>query len=266
MFRRLLQFSPAVEEPPRPGKPAEIGAEAGKTVERRGETHLKEAEPQTPTETLSLTVPVTTSGSLGKFVPFDDIYRGASSKAPRVSYGILKVIDMVNSQHLAGMSSEAKRCSLMMALDAAGANVEDVLQDAMVRQRPLNDYDDAQQQRLKEFEEAKMRENSSLQAELDRFTTECLRRIQSNLDEVSQQEDNLAAWQKRKLAESQKIAEAAMICAPQSPNANPNLTSVVSRMGSEASGSRSGSETVVTRLGSDSVGSRMGNESGVVKR
>src|ERR1051325_10244202 len=58
---------------------------------------------------------------------------------PRIPCGILKVVEMVNSDHLAGLSPEAKRCAIMMALDSVGAGVEDLLQDAVVRQRGLND-------------------------------------------------------------------------------------------------------------------------------
>lgn len=46
-----------------------------------------------------------------------------------------------------------------MALEAAGGAVEDVLQDAMQRQRVLEEYEDQQRKRLEEFESSKLKDN-----------------------------------------------------------------------------------------------------------
>src|SRR5438105_6836624 len=117
------------------------------------------------------------AGGPPKYGPFEQIYQTAAVKPPRLSYGILKVAEMVNSPHLTGMSPDAKRCSLLMALEAAGAEIEDLLQDAVVRQRALNDYEEAQRNRLKIFEQNKVDENTKIQAELDRLTNLHMARI-----------------------------------------------------------------------------------------
>jgi hypothetical protein len=161
---------------------------------------------------------------------FEQIYLNAAVKPPRLSYGILKIAEMVNSQHLSGMSSEAKRCSLLMAIEAAGVEVEDLLQDAVVRQRALNDYEETQQSKIDEFEAAKAAENNTIQAELDRLTSQYLSRIQANLDEVARAQDRFHAWQKNKQQESQRITEAATFCVPQGSVANNgSLTAVLER-------------------------------------
>ena len=90
-----------------------------------------------------------------KTVSFEQIYDNAAAKPTRGDYDILKVVEMLNSAHLSGMSTETKRASLFMALEAAGVEVEDLLQDAVVRQRALNDYEEAQQTWLSGFEAAK---------------------------------------------------------------------------------------------------------------
>ena len=129
---------------------------------------------------------------------FDQIYQSAAAKPPQICYGILKVMEMVDSPHLAGMTPEAKRCALFMALEAAGAEIEDLLQDAVVRQRALNDYEEKQQDRLREFEAAIAEENRAIQAELDRVTSQYMARIQVNVDEVA-----APAGQFPRLAEAQ---------------------------------------------------------------
>jgi Skp family chaperone for outer membrane proteins len=161
---------------------------------------------------------------------FEQIYNNAAVRPPRIPYGILKIADMLASVHLTGMAPEAKRSALMMALEAAGVEVEDVLQDAVVRQRALNDYEEAYQKRLKDLETAKSEENVKIQAELDRMTAQYLSRIQANVDDVAREQDRFRAWQKRKQLEVDRITEAAAYCVPAgSPNHNANLSSVLER-------------------------------------
>jgi hypothetical protein len=167
----------------------------------------------------------------GKFIGFEQIYQNAAIRPVANSYSILKVAEMVNSSHLSGMPSEAKRCSLLMALEAAGAEVENLLQDAVIRQRALNDYETAQQNRVKELEAAKAAENRKIQEELERLTSHYMSMIQANLDEVSREQENFRSWQQRKQEESLRITEAAAICVPQggSEKAGTSLTAVLER-------------------------------------
>lgn len=170
------------------------------------------------------------AGSVPKYSPFDQIYQNAAIKPPRLSYGILKVAEMVNSGHLAGMSPEAKRCSILMALEAAGAEIEDLLQDAVVRQRALNDFEEGQRKRVEAFEQSKLDENTKIQQDLERITAQHVARIQTNLDEVAREQDNFRAWQRSKQQESQHITEAAAYCVPQGSAAGVNsLTAVLER-------------------------------------
>jgi len=166
---------------------------------------------------------------------FEQIYQSGAVKPPRLSYGVLKVAEMLSSSHLSGMSLEAKRAALMMALDAGGAKMEDILQDAIVRQRVLNDYEEARQRDLQNFEVAIQEQNRAIQAEIDRLTTQYMARMQSNLDEVARAQDNFRVWQKRKQQEAQRIADAADCCVPETaPPASAGLTVVLERASSAA--------------------------------
>ena len=232
MFKRWFEFS---------GTEAEFdeGAHRNGVVERApvAAERSKDSEPvrEPPGANGSAIHDGASATANGKFAPFDEIYRTAPVKPPKVAYGILKVAEMVNSPHLAGMSPAVKRCSLLMALDAAGVQLEDLLQDAMIRQRALNEYEEAQHKKLKEFEAAKAKENEALQAEIDRINGAHTARIQSNLDEVARQEDNFRAWKKRKQQESEVIAEAAALCAPPgSANNTGSLAASLARYGAEA--------------------------------
>jgi len=161
------------------------------------------------------TLKTTGNGDLGMCADFEEIYRHGTVKMPEAAYNILKVSEMIDSPHLAGMSAEAKRCALLMAFEAAGIELEVLIKDAMLRQRALNDYEEEQRGRLKEFEAAKANENRAIQTELDRIAAEYMRRVQANTDEVARCQDEFEAWQKRKQQESQRIEDAAALCARQ---------------------------------------------------
>lgn len=146
---------------------------------------------------------------------FEQIYRGASVKPPELPYGILRVVAMMNSPHLSSLSGDGRRSALMMALEAVGAEVEDLLQDAVVRQRALKEYEEQQQERLRKFEAGKLEENRKLQSELDRLTSDFMARMQANLDEVARRQDDFRAWQRKKNQQAQQILDAAALCVPE---------------------------------------------------
>ena len=109
-----------------------------------------------------------------ELLAFDEIYRSAGIKGPRLGYTIGKVIEMLHSEHIKNLSAEMKRSSLLMALEAAGVQVDEVLQDATLRQRAINSYEAIQRKHLEEFEARKAQENCAIQAEADLFTEAAL--------------------------------------------------------------------------------------------
>jgi hypothetical protein len=165
---------------------------------------------------------------LGRFHSFSEIYRSGPADQTALPYDIMKVAKMLESPHLSTMSAESKRGSLMMALEAAGAEPKDILQDAMVRQRALSDYEDAQQKKLRDFESFKGEQNRILQQELDAINSEYLARIQANVNEVAKQQDALSVWRKSKQAELTSIAEACGYLASPETGAN-NLIAALDR-------------------------------------
>ncbi len=152
----------------------------------------------------------------GRYSSFEQVYQSVTNKLPRINYNILKVAEMMTSPHLSSLSAEAKRCSLLMALEAAGVAVEDVLQDAVLRQKALTEYEDVQKTRLKSFEQTKAEENAKIQAELEKTTKAHMARIQANLDEIAREQDNFRAWQKSKTQECDRLTQAAEYCVLQS--------------------------------------------------
>jgi hypothetical protein len=92
-------------------------------------------------------------------MPFEEIYRSAGIRGPRQGYTIGKVIEMLHSEHIKNLPAEMKRSSLLMALEAAGVQVDEVLQDATLRQRAINSYEAIQRKHLEEYEARNAQEN-----------------------------------------------------------------------------------------------------------
>jgi len=150
--------------------------------------------------------------SPGDLLSVDDIYRAAGILAPRIGYSIRKVADMLASDHLRGVSDEMKRASVLMALDAAGISVDEVLRDAAMRQSAINSYESDQWEQFEEYWAAKAAENSHIQSELERISAQFQDRIKRNLDEIAREKVIFATWQTMKQQEAQRIGEAAGIC------------------------------------------------------
>jgi hypothetical protein len=151
----------------------------------------------------------------------DEIYHKSNFKPTTTTaeWHILKVADMLNSDHLRGLSAAAKHSALLMALEAAGVSVEDVLQDAVQRQRVLNEYEQAQQARLQQLEAIKLRESERLTAEMETIRSQYEARIAEVVNGLEQERDSVREWQANKEIEQRRIAEAAS-CVSYASNEN----------------------------------------------
>src|SRR5207302_7867533 len=115
---------------------------------------------------------------------FEEIYRAAEIPAAPQGYSILKVAQMLESEHIRNLPSDVKKSSVLVALDAAGTDIKDVIQDAVRRDRALDTYERVQQRSVEELESRKTKENGQIQGEIDKYLTEQRAKMQSNSDEV----------------------------------------------------------------------------------
>jgi hypothetical protein len=153
----------------------------------------------------------------GDLQSLDDIYRAAGILNPRMGYSVNKVIEMIHSDHMRGLASDAKRAAILMALDAASISVDEIVRDAKLRQDALDAYEDGQRRSFEEYWSRKAEENAQIQAETDGLVTRNLERIQRNRDEVAHEKAEFARWQAIKLKEGERIAEALGVCSAKAP-------------------------------------------------
>ena len=156
------------------------------------------------------------SSENAKLLSFEEIYHRSTFKpaTSTAAWDILKVADMITSGHLHGLSPAAKHSALMMALEAAGVAVEDMLQDAVQRQRVLNEYEDNQRRHLEQFEKTRLQENDRLSQELEGICAQYRMRIASGVQEIERERALFQDWREGKEREQRRISEAASACVP----------------------------------------------------
>ena len=155
------------------------------------------------------TAPVVPQGDM---LPLEDIYRAMGIIDARTGYSVLKVVEMLGSSHIRELPNEMRRASVLMALDAAGISIDEILKDARVRLDALASYEADQEKRLKESESRKLQENAQIQLEMERVSEHYLERMNRNLDEVALARSPFTNWQAIKQHEVQRISEAVGLC------------------------------------------------------
>jgi hypothetical protein len=148
---------------------------------------------------------------------FADLYEAAEIQPPGHGYTILKVAEMLRSEHIGNLPREVKRSSILLALEAAGARAEDVIQDAIRRDRALDAFESVQQRAAEELEARKLQENQQIQAEMDRMVEEYRARMQANNDAVAKEKERFYGWRLQKQEEEQKIADAVSYFVSENP-------------------------------------------------
>lgn len=152
--------------------------------------------------------PPTFNAPISNPTSFAEIYAAAEIHPPTHGFTIEKVGDMLRSEHVRNLPRDVKRSSVLMALEAVGAPIQDVVQDAMKRDQALDTFESVQEKALNQLEAQKTQENQQIQAEIDRVLTEQRSRMQANNDEVAKEKERFFAWRLKKQEEEQKIADA----------------------------------------------------------
>lgn len=146
-----------------------------------------------------------------------EIYNAAEIATPAHGYNILKVANMLQSEHLHGLSAEVKRSSILVALEAAGAKIEDIIQDAVRRDRALDSFESVLAKSRAAAEGAKIEENRKIEAEMNKMLADYRTRIQANNDAVAKDNERFTAWQVKKKAEERTIADAVSYFVSENP-------------------------------------------------
>ena len=135
------------------------------------------------------------------------VYESAKIAAPDHGYTVLKVAEMMQSEHIRELPPDVRRKSVLVALDAAGVKIDDVVQDAVRRDRALDTYERVLQQHVDQLMATTAAENKQLEEEVARRVAELRVQIDANTQRLAAEQAELHAWRARKQQEEALIAE-----------------------------------------------------------
>jgi hypothetical protein len=199
-YNLFVSVQPPAGEPANPGYPGDSGESQPPVSAAQTVADIAAATAIVPSAQFAATVPDPTS--------FVELYETAEIRPPAHGFTIMKVADMLRSEHMRNLPKDVKRSSVLVALEAAGAPVEDVIQDAVKRDRALDTFERVQEKSLADLEAKKSQENQQIQAEMDRITAEYRGRMQANNDAVAKEKERFYSWRLKKQEEEQKISDA----------------------------------------------------------
>jgi hypothetical protein len=161
--------------------------------------------------------PVTLDGAVSDEASPDAIYAAARIATPPHGYTILKVAEMLESEHIRELPADVRRKSVLVALDAAGVPVKDIVEDAIQRDRALDTYERVLDKNLDELQTATAQDNARLEAEVDQRVRELRAAVEQNNQALLQSRRQLDAWRAAKRAEETRIADAVGYFVPDNP-------------------------------------------------
>ncbi len=165
----------------------------------------------------TFTAPVANAGD------FLDIYESAQIETADHGYTVLKVADMLNSEHIRDLPADVKRKSVLVALDAAGVKIAAIIEDAVRRDRALDTYERVMQKSFDELIAAKEAENRQIETEINERIKELREQIAQNKAEIDREQQQLLAWRTSKRAEEQRIADAVTYFVSENPITTGNV-------------------------------------------
>jgi len=146
-----------------------------------------------------------------------EVYEAAKIGAPAHGYTVLKVADMLQSEHIRALPGDVKRKSIMVALDAAGVKVTDIVEDAVRRDRALDTYERVLQKNLEARGAEIAAENKRLEDEITQRVAELRAKIDENTRALGVEQQEFQAWQQQKRQEEATIADAVSYFVSENP-------------------------------------------------
>ena len=136
------------------------------------------------------------------------VYEAAKIAAPAHGYTVLKVAEMLDSEHIRALPPDVKRKSVMVALDAARVKVTEIVEDAVRRDRALDTYEKVLSKAVDDLRAQTAADNQRIEQEIATRVAELRAQIDDNNRRMSAEERELAAWRARKHREEEMIATA----------------------------------------------------------
>ncbi len=136
---------------------------------------------------------------------FAAVYGEAGIEPPAHGYGIDKVGEMLENKRFAALSREAKATAIMVALEAAGAPIRDVVQDAVQRDRALDGFEADKERELSEIRTKNDGRIKDLNAQLEELIQKINAEVQGLKQASEQAVQAFTALRARKRQEEERL-------------------------------------------------------------
>jgi len=148
----------------------------------------------------------------GDQVPdFPAIYKASGVTEPAHGFSAYKVLEILSSPDFAGLDPRAKAAALsgFLKMNPSGpVPIADVIQDAVARDRALDNFEQFLAKKLDSRAEELSKETAALQAEIDELTKRNQEKMNANRLALEQEKKRFAQWQARKRIEQRRLFDA----------------------------------------------------------
>jgi Skp family chaperone for outer membrane proteins len=147
----------------------------------------------------------------GEIPDFPQIYKASGVTDPPHGFSAYKVLEILSSPDFAALDPRAKAAALsgFLKMNPSGpVPIADVIQDAVARDRALDNFEQFLAKKLETRAEELSKENAALQAEIDDLNRRNQEKMSANRAALDQEKQRLAQWQARKRIEERKLFDA----------------------------------------------------------
>jgi hypothetical protein len=151
--------------------------------------------------------PVARSAVKADVTDFAAVYEEAGIQVPPHGYGVEKAAEMLESKRLAPLAREVKATAVLAALEAAGAPIRDVIQDAVLRDKALDGFETAKEREVQDTRAKNEARIQELTAEMEGL----LKKINAEIERLKQDthasQQAFAELQVRKRREEERLRD-----------------------------------------------------------
>jgi uncharacterized protein YukE len=157
---------------------------------------------------------------------FAAVCEAARVPTPDRGYGVQNLLAILESTRLASLPREVKIAAILASLDAAGAKLPEVIRDAVLRDRAIDDYLEAQEREVKELEARNEEMIEALKEEVEAFAEERNAEVARLREAWESAARSFSQLQLRKAQETERLYDlvAHFVDAPENPIPPPRST------------------------------------------
>jgi hypothetical protein len=167
-----------------------------------GPTPLRIDVPEVHLDTSALQQPA------GDEYPLSQIYASASIKEPANGFTVYRLMEMLDAEELRGLEPETRAkviTGMLRRLPSGAVEVDDIVREAVLRDRALDAFDKFLADRLARQEKDIEEKNRALQQEIDELTIKNTELMDANRAGIDKERGRIERWRLSKRSEEDRL-------------------------------------------------------------